>query len=100
MSATLAEAATQLSLAEFLERCNLSRASLPHPQPDPTLLQDAATQTFPRIAATADVSTQLPLAEFSRKCIYPADPLCGSVPLSAHDITCPPLLQGAAVQTP
>ena len=59
MSATLAEAATQLSFAEFLERCNLMRASPPH-----TLLLDAATQTFPHSAASADASTQLPRAEF------------------------------------
>ena len=64
MSATLAEAATQLSFAEFLERCNLLRASPPHLQPNPTLLLDAAMQTFSHSAASADVSTQLPLAEF------------------------------------
>ena len=40
MSATLAEAATQLSFAEFLERALPRR-----PQPSPTLLPDAATQT-------------------------------------------------------
>ena len=74
MSATLAEDAPQLSCVEFLERCNLLRVSPPHPQPNPTLLLDAATQTFPR-TAPADVSTQLPLAEFSLGCIYPEDPL-------------------------
>ena len=80
MSATLAEAATQLSFAEFLERCNLLRASPPHPQPDPTLLLDAATQTFPHSAASADASTQLPLAEFFLGCIYPGDSLDCSAP--------------------
>ena len=76
MSVTLAEAAAELSFAEFLERCNLLRASLPHPQPNPTLLVDAATQTFPRIAVSVDVSTQLPLAEFSlgRKILWMARP--------------------------
>ena len=106
MSATLAEDATQLSFVEFLERCNLLRVSPPHPQPNPTLLLDAATQTFPR-TAPADVSTQLPLAEFSLGCIYSEDPLDGLVPPSAHGITCPtcsrpipPLLLHAAAQTP
>ena len=106
MSATLAEAATQLSFAQFLKRCNFLRASPPHPQPNSTLLLDAATQTLPHSAVSTDASTQLPLAEFSFGCIYPEDPLGGSVP-PAHDITCPtcsgpipPLLQDAAVQTP
>ena len=62
---TVSEAATQLSSAEFLERCILFlRASPPRPQPNPTLLLDAATQTFPHSAVSAEASTQLPLAEF------------------------------------
>ena len=84
MSATLPEAATQLSFAEFLERCNLLRAPLPRRQPNPTLFLDAAAQTFPRCAASADASTQLPLAEFFLGCIYPEDPLDRSVPPPAH----------------
>ena len=52
MSATLAEAATQLFFAEFLERCILLRAS---PLPTPTQLLDAATQTIPHIAVSQDV---------------------------------------------
>ena len=35
MAATFADAATQLSFAEFLERCNLSSALPPRPQPSP-----------------------------------------------------------------
>ena len=107
MSDTLAEAATQLSCAEFLERCNLLRAPPPRPQPNPTLLLDAATQTFPLSAASAEVSTQLPLAEFFLGCIYPEDPLDYSAPPPAHGKTCPTcsrpipsLLLDAAAQTP
>ena len=82
---TLAEAATQLSFAEFMERCNLLRAAPPHLQPNPTQLLDAATQTFPHSAASADASTQLPLAVFSLGCIYPEDPLdCSVPPLARH----------------
>ena len=90
MSATLAEAATQLSFAEFLERCNLLRAPLSPLQPNTTLLLDAATQTFPHSAASADASTQLPLAEFFLGCIYPEypeDPLGRSAPPPAHGKT-------------
>ena len=107
MSATLAEAATQLSFAEFSERCNLLRALPSRSQPNPTLLLDATTQTFPHSAASAEASTQLPLAEFFLGCINPEDPLDCSVPPPAHGITCPtcsrpvpPLLQDAAAQTP
>ena len=53
MSATLAEAATQLAFAEFSERCNLLGALPLRPQPNPTLLLDAATQIFPHSAASA-----------------------------------------------
>ena len=59
MSATLAEVGTQLSFVEFLERCNLLIAPLPRPQPSPTLLLDAATQTSPHSVASADATTQL-----------------------------------------
>ena len=61
LSAALAEAATQLSFAEFLERC----ISLSAPPPPPLLIStpplDAATQTTPHIAVSQDVSAQLPL---------------------------------------
>ena len=43
--ATFADAATQLSFAEFLESCNLSSTLPPCPQANPTQLLDAATQT-------------------------------------------------------
>ena len=46
--ATLAEAATQLSFAEFLERCTSLSAPSPPPLPIPTPPLDAATQTIPR----------------------------------------------------
>ena len=52
MSATLAEAATQLSFASFLERCISVRAPPPPPLPIPTPLLDAGTQTVPRIAVS------------------------------------------------
>ena len=42
MSATLAEAATQLPFAEFFERCNLLVAPPPRPQPSPALLRDCS----------------------------------------------------------
>ena len=90
-----------------MERCNLLRAAPPHLQPNTTQLLDAATQTFPHSAASADASTQLPLAEFSLGCICPEDPLDCLVPPLAHDITCPtctrpipPLVLDAAAQTP
>ena len=84
MSATLAEAATQLSFAEFLERCNLLIAPPPRPQPSPTLLKDAATQTFPHSAASAGTTTQLPLTKFFLGCKYSKDPLDRSVPPPTH----------------
>ena len=84
MSATLAEAATQLSFAEFLERCILLRASPPPLQPNPTLLLDAATQTVPHIAVSQDVSTQLELAEFLIARVYSRDPLDRQGPPSTH----------------
>ena len=45
------------TFAEFLERCNLLRAYPPRPQPNPTLLLDAAAQTVPHIAVSAEAST-------------------------------------------
>ena len=61
MSATLAEAATQLSFAEFFERCIYLSASPPPPLPTPTLLLDAATQTFPHIAVSRFYATLVQL---------------------------------------
>ena len=93
LSATLVEAATQLSFAAFLERCISVNAS-PLPLPIPTPPLDAATQTVPHIALSRDVSTQLSFKEFL-------------APPSAHDVLCPTcyrpvpsLLLDAAVQTP
>ena len=59
LSATLAEAVTQLSFAAFLERCIFVHASPPPQLPVPTPSLDAATQTLPHTAASRDVSTQL-----------------------------------------
>ena len=56
----------------------------PRPQPSPTLLLDAATQSSPHSAASADATTQLPLTEFFIGCIYFNDPLDRSVPPPAH----------------
>ena len=64
MSATLAEAATQLSFAAFLERCISVSASPPPQLPIPTPSLDAATQTFSHTVASRDASTQLPFREF------------------------------------
>ena len=94
MSAMLAEAATHLSFAAFLERCIFVNAA-PSPQlPVPTPPLDAATQTLPHTATSRDVSTQLSFSEFL------ASP-------STHDVLCPTcsrpvpsLLLDAAVQTP
>ena len=101
VSATLAEAVTKLSFAEFLERCNLSRAHPPRPLPIATLLLDAATQTFPHIAVSHNSRS-----EFSLRCVHPQDPSGALVPPSTHDVICPtcsrppPLPLDAAVQTP
>ena len=59
LSATLAEAATQLSFTAFLERCIFVNASPPPQLPVPTPFLDAATQTIPHIAVSQDVSTQV-----------------------------------------
>ena len=107
MSATLAEAATQLSFAEFLERCISLSAPPPPPLPIPIPLLDAATQTIPHIAVSQDVSTQLLLEEFSLRCVHPHNPSGALAPPSTHDVLCstcsrpvPSLLLDAALQTP
>ena len=61
LSATLAEAATQLFFAAFLERCIFVHASPPPQLPVPTPSLDAATQTFSHTAASGDVSTHATL---------------------------------------
>ena len=94
LSATLAEAATQLSFAASLEHCISVSASPPSQLPVPTPSLDAATQTFSHAAASQDVSTQLSFREFL-------------APPPTHDVRCPTcsrpvpsLLLDAAVQTP
>ena len=72
----LAEAATHLSFAAFLERCIFVNAAPPPQLPVPTPPLDAATQTFPHTAASRDVSTQLSFKEFL-------------APPSTHDVLCP-----------
>ena len=90
---TFANAATQLSFAGCLESCNLSSTLPPCPNPSPTLLLDAATQTPSHSAAFADATTQLPLTEFFLGCIYSKDPLDRSVPppalLPSHSASLP-----------
>ena len=92
VSATLAEAATQLSFAAFLERC-ISVSVSPPLLPIPTPPLDAATQTIPHITVSQDASAQPSFEEFL-------------APPSTHDVLCPTcsrpvpsLLLGAAVQT-
>ena len=59
MPTSLAEALTQLSFLEFLQRCNLLSAPLQPTQLLVTIsLLDAAVQTTPPSAASQDVSTQ------------------------------------------
>ena len=84
MEVTFADAATQLSFAEFFDRCILSRALPPRPQPSPTLLQDAAARASPHSAAFADASTQLPLTEFFLGCVYSNDSLDRQLSLPSH----------------
>ena len=103
MSATLAEAATQFSFAKFLERCNLLRSHPPRLQPDPTLLLDAPSQTFPHSAASAEAPARGVLSLMHQ----PGRSLDCSVPQPAHGKTCPTcsrpittLLLDAAAQTP
>ena len=84
MPTTFANAATQVSFAEFLERCILSSALPPRRQPSSTFLLDAAAQTPPHSAAFADATTQLPLKEFFLECIFSKDPLDRSVPPPTH----------------
>ena len=107
MSATLAEAATQLSFAEFLERCICLSAHPPPPLPITTPPLDAATQTIPHIPVSQDVSTQLPLEEFFLRYVHPHNLSGALAPPSTHDALCstcsrpvPLLLLDAAVQTP
>ena len=73
IAAAFADAATQLSFAVFFERCILSRALPPRPQPSPTQLQDASTQATPHSAGSADATTQLPLTEFFLGCAHSND---------------------------
>ena len=87
MSATLAEAATQLSFAAFLERCISVSAPLPPLLPISTPLLDAATQTIPHIVGSQVVSTQLSLEEFSQTC-PPAESSGALAPPSTHDVLC------------
>ena len=94
MSATLAEAATQLSFVEFLERCIFVSASPPPQLPVPTPPLDAATQTFSHTAASRDVSTQLSFREFL------ASPSTLDVLCPAFDRPVPSLPLDAAVHTP
>ena len=55
----LAEAITQLSFLEFLQRCGVSIAPpQPSQPPVPTSLQDAAVQTTPPCDVSQEVSTQ------------------------------------------
>ena len=86
LSATLAEAATQLSFAAFLERCIFVHASPPPQLPVPTPSLDAATPTIPHIAVSQDVSTQLSLEEFSLRCVHPHNPSRAMAPPSTHDV--------------
>ena len=59
MPTSLAEAVTQLSFLEFLQRCNLLIAPLQPPQlPVPISLLDAAMQTTSPCDASQDASTQ------------------------------------------
>ena len=94
LSATLAEAATQLSFAAVLERCIFVSASPPPRQQVSTPPLDAATQTFPHTAASRDVSTQLSFMESlgSPSTLDALSPAC------ARPVPSLPL--DAAVQTP
>ena len=69
MPTSLAEAVTQLSFLEFLQRCNLLIAPLQPPQlPAPISLLDAAVQTTSPSDASHHVSTQTsdqPVSSFS-----------------------------------
>ena len=94
LSATLAEAATQLSFAAFLECCILVDASPPPQLPVPTPSLDAATQTFSHTTASQDVSAQLSFREF----LVPPSTLDVRCPACARSV--PSLHLDAAVQTP
>ena len=87
LSATLAEAATQLSFLEFLQRCNLQIAPSQPPQlPVAISPLDAAVQTLPHSAASQDVSTQTCAREVSSLSLDAAvqTPLHSVV---AHDVS-------------
>ena len=112
MPTSLAEAATQLSFLEFLQRCNLlitppqppqvpvpispldaAVQTLPHSGASPTqtcarpvasLSLDAAVQTPLHSVVAHDVSTQLPLTEFFHGCILSNDPSDRQALSSAH----------------
>ena len=84
MTVTFANAATQLSFAEFFERCILSRAIAPRLQPSSTQLQDASTQASPHSVASADATTHLPLTEFFLGRVYSRDSLDRQPTLPSH----------------
>ena len=84
MSSSLAEAATQLSFAEFSERCNFLRAPPPRPQPSPTLLLDALRRLFHTVLPLLMRPPNSPSRRFFWRCIYSKDPLDRSVPSLAH----------------
>ena len=94
LSATLVEAATQLSFAAFLERCIFVHASPPPQLPVPTPPLDAVTQIFSHTAASRDVSTQLSF----REVLAPPSTLDALCPACARPV--PSLLLDAAVQAP
>ena len=105
MSATLAEAATQLLFAQFLERCNLFRASQPHPQPNPHPTSGRSYADFsPQRCLTGRLHPTFDRGVFSW--MHLPGRSFGFLGPPAHGITCstcsrpiPPLLQDAAVQT-
>ena len=70
----------------------------------PTLLLDAATQTFPHSAASADATTQLPLTEFFLGCICSKDPMHRSVPPPTHgnasNASLPQVIDIASIYSP
>ena len=80
MPTSLAEAVTQLSFLEFLQRCNLLIAPPQPPQlPVTTSLLDAAVQATPPCDAFQDVSTQtsdLQVSSLSLDVAVQASPQC------------------------
>ena len=94
LSATLAEAATQLSFAAFLERCIFVNASPPPQLPVPTPISGCCyADFFTHTAASRDVSTHLSFREFLASPSM-LDVLC---PACARPV--PSLLLDAAVKT-